>query len=139
MEPGSRPETEGVRRLEAARERIERGEDPREAAAAVGLDIPLFGDEIRRVIDVAIRLHDAPIALVGELVDVYTLRFALEALEWQPLARAENGDWHIPDPEEWWVARIRARDPRGTPWEFRVDTSEISEQVLSVRQGAGSE
>jgi len=134
LEPGSRPQTEGFRRLEAAQARIDRGEDPREASLAAGLPIALYGDEVRRTLDAAIRLHDNPISLVAELVDVYTLRFALEALEWEPLSRGPDGEWHVPDDEEPWLMWLRARDPAGQAWEFLIDASDAREQMLSARK-----
>ncbi len=123
-----------MRRLEAARALIEAGADPHDASARAGLAIPLYGDEIRRAIDVAIRVHDTPIGIVGELVDVYTLRFALEALAWRPLRLAPDGDWHVRDAAQPWLARITATSPDGQAWEFVIDTSELEEQVLSVRR-----
>src|SRR3954470_17568197 len=123
MEHGSRPTTEGFRRLAQAQALIDRGEDPAEAARAARLPRLLYGDEVRRVIDAAVRLHDAPVSLIGELVDVYTLRFALEALEWTPLVTAPNGDWHVELPDDALIARIQARDPGGSAWEFVIDVS----------------
>ena len=139
MEYGSRPETEGFRRLEVAQALIDRGEDPADAARAAGLAQLLYGDEIRRVIDAAVRLHDAPVSLIGELVDVYTLRFALEALAWTPLAPAPDGDWHIEAPDRDWVARIRAASPAGAVWEFDIDTSDQYEQMVSARVVTGAD
>lgn len=137
MEYGSRPETAGFRRLEAAQARIDRGEDPHEASRAEELPVALYGDEVRRAVDVAIRIHDAPISLVGELVDVYTLRFALEALDWTPITVGPEGEWHRPDPEEPWLAVVEARTPAGQCWAFGIDTSDIYEQMLYARP-AGS-
>lgn len=134
MEAGERPRTEGFRRLEAALALIERGVEPRDACATAGWSPPLYGDELRRVMDTAIRLHDEPASLTAELVDVYTLRFGLAALDWTPLAVAPGGDWHIVDPDDEFLATIRAVDPTGRPWEFVIDTSELYEQIVRARR-----